>query len=440
MTIAGKLGQERGVAMITVIVVSAVIMVLGGGMYVLASRENTITRADRVGGQAFYHAEGGLENTIDVLNYSATETQLTRARADQSSDGYGYLMDPNPASRQNPTDPVQMDIGNESFTVWVDLVDADGNHCENCGLNLAGTNPAYLLITAEGRSSEGYRKVQQQVRVQASGFPMALYIEGDAHMIGTPEVVGQSVYIKGNFYGRKYLTVTGQDQVYGGAAGVFATGSIYARKENQGNSQIYTSDGQHSSYWESNFANDRDSRGPAGNTFTLTDLNDLFTTSGLTTAQLTTLKGMAIANGYYINPDSGGLMIRQQDLPSHDGDIVVYVEYSGGSPASNLVDLNFTWPDAYPDGKAMIIVRNGSVKMNGNDIGNLQGYVYCPDGPIVFRGGGQGNYTGTVWGKGIEEQSGSGNFVFNMTDDFLMDPPFFAWTVVRMTEWTEVDR
>src|SRR5450756_3141951 len=83
--------NEEGVALITVIILTAVLMMMGAGMYMVASREQTMSSADYEGGQAFYYAEGGIENVIDILNYSGTETQLTQLRADQSSDGQGYF-------------------------------------------------------------------------------------------------------------------------------------------------------------------------------------------------------------------------------------------------------------------------------------------------------------------------------------------------------------
>lgn len=429
--------SESGVAMITVVIISAVLMVIGGGMYYVAARENTMSQADFVGGQAFYYAEGGIENVIDILNYEATEAQLTELRPDQSPDGYGYLMDPDPALRQDPTDPVQMMIGRENFTVWVDEVDQDGDHCTGCGLDVTSGEPAYLLITAEGFSSDGYRKLQQRVKVQGGGmYPLALYVDGDATINGNVTITNQSLFVKGNLYGREKLAISGPDLVFGGNAGVFATGSIYA-KSNGGNSQIYTASGGQSSYWDANYINDRDIRGPAGNTYSLAELENTFNTGGLTASQLAILKNQAQASGYYQSA-SGNVMIQQNDLPSRDGDIVVYVEYQSGDPEDNLVSLKFEWPhDPYTTGNAIVIVKNGSVSMEGQAIGNLRGMVYCPDGSVRADGGGSGNFTGFVWGKGLEN---IGNFPFNMTQDFLDFPPYPSWTVVRETAWTEVDR
>lgn len=261
-----KTREEQGVAMITVIILSAVLMMLGGGMYYVSSGEIKITKADYVGSQAFYYAEGGIENVIDIINYSGTEQQLIQQRADQSSNGSGYLMDPIAAQRQDPPDPIQMRIGDETYTVWVDEVTENGTHCQNCGLNLRTTSPAYLLITAEGQSGLGYRKLQQQVKLQASGFPMTLYVDGNVNANGNVSLTNQSMFVRGNFYGRDKLAASGNDLPFGGISGIFATGSIYA-KANGGNSQIYTAAGGHSNDWKSSFANDRDSRGAGGKNF-----------------------------------------------------------------------------------------------------------------------------------------------------------------------------
>lgn len=411
-------------------------MVMGAGMYMVASREGTMSSADYAGGRAFYYAEGGIENVIDILNYEGTEIQLTQLRADQSSDGQGYLMDPTPSRRQVPPNPVEMLIGNESYTVWVDEVDANGNHCTGCGLNLVSAYPAYLLITAEGQSAQGYRKLQQRVRLETSNYPLSFYINGDAIMNGGPTISNQSIYVRGSFYGREKITVSGVDRIYGGNAGVMATGSIYA-KANGGRTQIYTSSGGHSSYWNGNYVNDRDNRGPSGNKFTIDALEQVFSTTGLSSSQLAFLRQQAKTSGYYNGNPSKNLMIQQGNLPSRSEDLVVFVEYPSGSPTSNEVDMRFEWPHTpYITGKVLIIIRNGSLKLTGSAIGNSQGTIYCPDGEVRADGSGNGNFTGFVWSKGA---TNIGNFNFMMTSAFLNDPPFFAWTVNRETAWTECD-
>lgn len=177
--------------------------------------------------------------------------------------------------------------------------------------------------------------------------------------------------------------------------------------------------------------------GPAGRTFSLVELQNKFDTGGLTTSQLVSLKGMAKSSGYYANPVSGNLVIQQDDVPSHSGNVVVYVEFSGGTPAANEVSLKFEWPHSpYTTGQAMVVIKNGSVKMTGNAIGHFNGSVYCPDGEVRVDGSGGGEFTGFLWAKGLTD---IGNFNFKMTPEFIADPPFFTWTVLRQAEWTEVD-
>ena len=71
--------SEAGIALITVIIMTAVLMIISAGMYFVASREGIMAQADNVGGQAFYFAEGGVENVLDMLSSSATESQLIDA-------------------------------------------------------------------------------------------------------------------------------------------------------------------------------------------------------------------------------------------------------------------------------------------------------------------------------------------------------------------------
>ena len=143
------LTDEGGVALITVIILTMVLMVMAATMYFEATRENNISVADKAGGQAFSYSEGGIETVLDILNYAVTESQLTQQRADQSPDRHGYLMDPTVSCRQDPTaggchSGLQMNIGGSNFLVFVDEVDQNGNHCTNCGVNLGTTDPAFL--------------------------------------------------------------------------------------------------------------------------------------------------------------------------------------------------------------------------------------------------------------------------------------------------------
>lgn len=429
--------EEQGIAMITVLVMTTVLMVMAVGMYFVASREITMSNADMQGGEAFYYAEGGLEAAMDILSTEAgTEYQLSQPRADDSADGYGYLLDPSPSQRDNPSNPLEMSIGTETYRVWMNTVDENGDPCTGCGLNLASVNPAYILITAEGSSNNGYRKLQQRVKIAASGYPLTFFIDGDINANGNPIISNQSVYVKGNIYGRGKISISGVDTVYGGPARALATGTIYD-KANGGSSEIYTAAGlPNGSNWNDTYVNDRDSRGPAGNPFSLAEMQTLMNPSGLTETQLDILRNQARASGYYLNPTSGAMQVRQTDLPTREGNIVVFVEFSSGNPNDNEVDLNFTWP-SMSSGQAMVIILNGSVKMTGQAIGHMKGIVYCPNGLVRADGGGNGDYTGFIFGKGLVN---IGNFEFNMNSAFLTDAPFFAWTVTRETAWEEVDR
>lgn len=442
----GCIREERGVAMITVIVLAVVLMILGSGMFFVAGRENRITQADYVGSQAFYFAEGGIENVINMLNFAATEQQLTQLRPDQSlDDGHGYLMDPIESQREDPPNPLEIKIGDTPFTVWVDEVNADGSHCigSNCSLNLQTANPAYLLITAEGESSEGYRKLQQRVKLEASGFPMTLFIRGNVKANGNVALTNQSLYVLGDLKGREKLTVSGEDLVNGGDAAVFATGTIYEKQN--GSCPIYDDEtgAPIVACWDANYINDRDGNGLIVGLddyrFTVDQMNSMYETAGLTSAQLLTLKSMAKTSGYYANPESGNITLQNDNpIPTRDGNIVVYIEYSGGTPEGNQVNLKFDWPHSpYTNGQAIVVIKNGSVKMTGSQMGYFNGYVYCPDGSAQVDGTGSGMYTGFLYAKGLDD---IGNFNFNMTSSFLTDPPFFAWTVVRETAWTEMDR
>ncbi|MHB0866680.1 MAG: hypothetical protein ACYC6B_03815 [Thermoleophilia bacterium] len=399
-----KTREDSGVAMISVIMISAVLMVLSVGMFFLASREQTMTQADYAGNESFYFAEGGIDNVIDIFNYQVSVSQLILNRPDQSSNGYGYLMDPSPGNRETPTDPLQVNVLGTPYTVWVDTVDVNGNHCTDCGVNLAlPASTAYLKVTAEARSDIGYRKLQQMVKVSASSeYPLSFYVDGDVDLNGNPDIVNQILYVKGNVTGRSKLNITGTDVATGKPAGVYATGTIDARQ-----------------------ANDRDHWGPAGNTFTMAELQNSVNLGGLSSSTLASLKQQAQDQGNYYTTGSFGTV-----KGDSAGNAVLYLDCTDRC----TVDPKFTWP---APGYVLIIVKNGDVTLTGDAIGSSRALIYCPDGSIRADGGGSGEYSGLVWSKGF---SSIGNFQITLDPSFLSDnPPFFLWQVARLTNWTEVE-
>ncbi len=429
-----RTGADAGVAMVTVIIMSAVLLLMGTGMYYVATSEQAMTRGNNVGGQAFYYAEGGVENVLDILNYQATEYQLTQQRQ-----GGTYLMDPDPSLRQNPPHPVTVTVGNQAYKVWVDEVDQYGNHCSGCGLVPTSKNPAYLMVYAEGQASEGYRKLQQQVTLTPTGYPLDFFINGDVTINGNETLTNQSLFANGYVAGRKFLTVSGTDGTYGMPAGVFATGRIYANSNK--NCPIYTTDGdENSGCWNPNYnyINDRDQYGPADNPFSTSALQGYFNYGGgLTTTQLATLQSQAQASGYYNGNASGSLTIQQGDLPNRTGDIVIYVNFPSGNPQNNMADLKFSWPpNSSYSGKAIIVVLNGSITMEGGAIGQTTAVIYCPNGTVTAHGSGSQTFNGFVWGAGLTDK---GNFTFNLTREMVNDPPFFSWSVTRGT-WQQDDQ
>lgn len=398
-----KTREDSGVAMISVIMISAVLMVLSAGMYFLASREQTMTQADYAGNESFYFAEGGIDNVIDILNYQVSDSQLTQKRSDQSANG-GYLMDPLASKRPTPTDPLQVDVGGVPYTVWVDTVDSSGNHCTSCGVNLSLPNSsAYLKITAEGKSDIGYRKLQQTVKVSASTeYPLSFYVDGDVTFNGNPDIVNQILYVKGNVSGRTKINVTGTDVATGKPAGVYATGTIDVRQ-----------------------ANDRDHWGPAGNTFTLDELNSSVNVGGLSSSTLASLKQQAQDQGNYYTTGSFGTV-----KGDSNGNAVLYLDCT----TRCSVAPKFTWP---APGYVLFIVKNGDMTLTGDAIGSSRALIYCPDGSIRAGGGGSGEFSGLVWSKGF---TSIGNFEMTLDPSFLSDnPPFFLWQVTRLTNWSEVE-
>lgn len=191
-------GSERGVALVTVLLLIATLTILGTTTILQTSTDLKIAGNYRSGKGAFYAAEAGIEEARARLRKYATSAisdghpTSTQWRAyigtDTKAQGKGYdsenVMHVKASSLQSTLDYVvvirhQTDSSG-NIVYWGDS-NSDGDNERN-----TTTGQNIYLITSYGSSGTSIKKISAEVtRVPPIQVPSALYVEDDTTISGT---------------------------------------------------------------------------------------------------------------------------------------------------------------------------------------------------------------------------------------------------------------
>lgn len=256
-----RLRSEAGVAMVTVLLVGAVMTVVSSGAAYVTIREFQSGQSDRKASEALAFAESGVDRLLLELRRNP---KLNWNRVSEAGCKY---------------EPVALPKGNlgdqRSYEAYLtvyhpDLAGAarlpalhtwtkDGdawNASWNDGATLCTDTtrpgpepggpqvPQYFAITATGEHPTATRVVRQVVRIGARGFPVGLYAESVDVQGGHPTAKNVSLVTPGDVVSRENLSFTGTDAYYklgdfwegesmsiAAPAAVHARGSIYCKKQ-----------------------------------------------------------------------------------------------------------------------------------------------------------------------------------------------------------------
>lgn len=465
----GEAGQ-RGVAMVTVILMGAALSSMATVAAYSTIRELRTGSDDRKATEALGYAEAGVDRLMQHLR-SGTVT-------------WGHLRQ---AGCPTPLSIAQGGVGNGTFTAQLSVFDpnaidpADRYAPAACSaVPLSPRTGGFFVITSTGSHPDAKRVVQQVVRIAPIGLPIGMsaqYVDAN----GTPDIPGLSLVTTGRVFGRSKLDFTGSDPYYKvedfypqGASGLaptdavpaaaHAVGGLYLR--NNGGAEFATATKNcaanktatnSQSLWDGDGTSGSGTitSGCAGQTgfpptskFTQADFDrvapkrlDDFDHQGLKTAaqdygiycSITgatyscTRQGESIGSGW-----SAGITSL---MASGTNNFVTYFEFQGGDPLSQNVNWGpEVWgcsDDLSQLRSAVVIVRNGGFNMSSGN--RLNGAVIA-DGNF--------DYTGT---PSINGTIIAHDFRIRGTANFSLDPcwvrnmpgPFLGTTPVS---WREIDR
>lgn len=495
-TLARRLRDERGVAMMTVVFVGVTLTVMTTTAAFLSVKGLRSTTADKSSAQAMAAAEAGLERLL-----------LDVTRGDV---GFGAMRT---AGCQTP--PVTLPpgtLGPGTYNVSLTIYEPAQNpkvpppnwttDTKNHAPCLSRTTNLFA-ITATGTQGGGTRVVRQivSVVVGSSKMPLGIYADRiDAN--GNPTMKNISVFTAGDVIGRGKIAMVGNDSffrmkdVYSQTAfsgftwtspynwdsyipaAVHATGEIYAKnagtrgREHPPAPNCAANDTRNGglatqSEWDGSACSGCVNAGaltvncgtpgfPPTARFTSTDLARIAQTRNFTEVEYANLKATAKASGIYCDFGAAyscwkdGILQGAvktawgtNDIPVDEPALIAYFDFPYSTNTSaNKITWSATWkaisgvlcnPDDPNDNRsAVIVVRNGSFDFSGNT--QLVGAVMVPEGD--FDSTGTPLLHGSITARSFRVR---GNATFESSACFAGTLPT---TLAEITPlgWSEIDR
>ncbi|MGH2786881.1 MAG: hypothetical protein ACRDJV_03095 [Actinomycetota bacterium] len=491
-----KIYNEKGVAMVTVLFVAAVLTVVSSAGAFITINELRAGTNDRRGTEALAYAESGVDRmALEIKKHSWRRLNESgclyepiavpegNLGAERFYNAYLTVYDPDLPEDQRlpnlngwePGDP--WSTGNDSTAL---CLSHDNVHPET---------GARFALTAVGEHPTASRVIRQVVRVKASGLPIGLYADSVNVQGGNPSTLDISLVTPGDVQGREKLEFTGYDPYYklghfwagesmsiAAPAAAHARGTIYCSKQTCGNDQkehptaleCRPNPGGQSQWDQSGgggslggFAKCAAWAGtPAGpppySSFSDADLARARPQPQFTNQEYAYIKRIAQTSGLYCamgdngsgtcTKPSGGFStngtIQDADITGLPNLFFAYFEFpNSGDPFS--VKRTITWKagvgpcsdDPNVHRNVIIVVRYGSIDLTGKD--EIVGAFFAPEGQAWLRGsGGIVKIHGTVIAKKIDF---GGNAEVMLSDCWVRNMPLILTRVIPET-WSEVDR
>jgi hypothetical protein len=480
--------DERGVAMVTVVLMGAAMAVMATTASVLAVRDLRSTTGSTNSVKALGYAEAGLQRFLRELKLG--------------SFGLGSVL-----TAGCKTPPVRLTdgvIGDGTYSAELTVFDASttppvpppwtgtATTVGPCGTarfpppNPAAREPWTYAVTATGRAGKSTRVIRAVVTISASGLPVGVFVN-KVNANGNPSFGNISLFANSDVYGREKMTFTGNDlqytigDVYGSTtpnasspipAAVHTIGLIFM-KANGKNTRLHppvVNCSASQSLWDGSLmggdifpplpANCPTGMYPPRSKFTTADLKNI---SGgrpnlpqLSETEYKGLKAAAQSTGLYCSiPLTGSATCTvynpatQTRIPYTLGTVtsnplpntsyVAYFDYApGADPFSTQRTIN--WNAAVSpcndnpalNNSAVIVVRNGSLAFRSAN--TMYGNVVVPEGAVDVAGG----YTvnGSVLANDLRLR---GNGTFRLDACGQRNSPAAAMNVSG-GRWSEVDR
>jgi hypothetical protein len=263
-----RIRNERGVAMMTVIYVAAVLTVVSSTATFLTIKEFRAGVDDRRGAEALSYAESGVDRLMlklrtENLSWNrineagCAKSPLTVPKGylgdTQYYNSYLTVFDARPGLSMDQRLP---DLGSwtkpgDSWPVAGGPADSSEICTLRNGVLPDPEQPQYFAISSTGEHPTAKRVVRQVLAIRAKGLPIGLYAINVNVQGGNPSTLDISLVAKEDVVGREKLAFSGFDPYYkmghfwdgasmtqAAPAAVHARGTIYCKKNNCGDDLI----------------------------------------------------------------------------------------------------------------------------------------------------------------------------------------------------------
>ena len=214
------LRDERGVALVTVILVGAAMTAVVSTASFVTIQEFQAGSQSRRATAALSYAEAGVDR---MMQYIRDKT----IRGQQRVAGCSDLLTTSGLRSRSLGAPSES-FGDGSFKVSATVYDPNATTLENrvpvspfgptspacaAALDTSAYANLYLLITSTGTAPDATRVVRQVVKSRQGGYPVGVY-GSSIEITGSPQTVGASLFSDTNIVGREQLSFTGCDPFF----------------------------------------------------------------------------------------------------------------------------------------------------------------------------------------------------------------------------------
>ncbi|HEX2032039.1 MAG TPA: hypothetical protein VHL78_11670 [Actinomycetota bacterium] len=450
-----RLQDERGIAALTVLMVTSALAVAGAVVTFTASTEVEIAGRDRRAEEAFTAAEAGLEMAVGHFTQNVT-----------FSEGQTFECLNNPLV----DDAVEY---------------REPTTGEACGVHITSPTspPGRIVVPATGSPFLDYNVVSRAQegrtvnRVLAASFhletldiPFGMFIDGDVDLNGTAKLFRESMLVTGSVTSRNNMNTDAntnrafddpdlgwafhKDRIVSdpapgmcvhngqsvGCAAVFSNAQIYAKQGTKPTDEIHAASSDPA---VSSFPHDRDythqgkvdSSGEKALVVTLP--------TGEVIEAMDQLKELAEIQALYFNfkngrPDNVQLQPADIGAPAREfaENVVIYIDADADDqigwkinliPGSTSSDIRYTNDSGQRVGSlsGIIVVRGGSLRLEANT--QWSGALFVPENEVRILGG--AICTCTIYAKGFSAQGG--NSTIQLTDEWFLRFPAGLVSILR---------
>jgi type II secretory pathway pseudopilin PulG len=438
MMMMRKLAGDRGIAGVTVLLITAVLAIAATAVILSATTELNLSSRDRRAEQAFTSAEAGLDQ-------AASEFFKQPARDEVQAAGYECLNNPLVNDAVEYRHPVSNQI------CGVLMTSPNGG-----SWNYPVTGKPFIDYDVVSRSQEGRtvnRTLLGSYHLEILTIPYGMFIDGNIDLNGTPGLLRESLLVNGTVTTREKLSfdwdgdTIANDPDLGwrfhkdlimanpavdtdcfddslgqnvGCAGIYANYQIFERNQQKISDEIHYPCGSAPCTPSSTYPHDRDVHQRAldgnGNPIRVVDIPP----EGIL-EPMPHLKSLAQGQGLYFNYLDGNadnIQLQPADINAanrnFEKNVVVYIDADESDEIGWKIDLIPDDPNSdikylRDDGQrvgslsGVLVVRGGGLRLEAGT--DFSGAIFVPEGSLRILGG--CTFTGTIYAQGFTAQGGN---------------------------------